>query len=90
MKIHKITLTVLVAMAASCSANKLVSAQEDFAKKACACPDLACLREVQADQSSWVALNGDSAAGSASDGEKLNAAAQKMNDCATKLITAGK
>ena len=49
---------MFVGLAGGCSGNKLVKAQEEFATKACACKDIACVKALQKEQAAWVAKNG--------------------------------
>ncbi len=80
----------LFALGGCSKGGELVKAQEDFATKTCACPDIACLKKVSDEQTAWAAKNGSAAAGSESDGEKLAAAAKKMTECFAKISAAGK
>lgn len=86
-----LALSTLAFLAIGCSkGGELVKAQEDFANKTCACPDIACLKKLSEEQAAWAAKNGSAAAGSESDGEKLAAASKKMTECFTKISAAGK
>lgn len=60
--------------------------QEKFASRACACPDVACLRKVQEAQATWISEHGDElvAAGLA-DAERLQAATDKTAGCVERI-----
>jgi hypothetical protein len=73
-----------------CKGNKLLQAQKKFAEKACACKNIACIKELQKEQAAFVQKHGQAAVGSQSDAKKMQEYNQKMTKCITKIVRAGK
>ena len=71
-------------------AEEAVKAQEEFANRACACSDIACIQGIQEEQAEWMKENGADLLGAdEEDAQRITAATEKMAKCAQDIAQGG-